>query len=180
MCGALRQAGIWAEDLRCVGDLWLRRHLANKQTAGLLHCPIVLVGHSCGGRSALYAARRLEQLGLAIDLLICLDVAWPFEVAGNVRRAVHLYRSRCRLYPARPLRAAPGSPAVVENVDLDAPDSPVPGHGLHHLNITASPAVQEYVVGRVLQAVSAARFEEVGRRWKGPQQLMRRAEQESA
>jgi pimeloyl-ACP methyl ester carboxylesterase len=140
-----------------VGDLWLCRHLAREHKAGRLHCPVVFVGHSRGGRSALHAARQLEPFGVVVDLLVCVDVAWPYEVAGNVRRAVHLYRSQRRLYPARPLRATPGSQAVVENVDLDGPGAPVSGRGLHHLNITACPAVQDYVIGRVLQAVSAAK-----------------------
>jgi pimeloyl-ACP methyl ester carboxylesterase len=166
LCGALRRAGLWAEDLRCVGDLWLCRHLAHEHKAARLLCPVVFVGHSRGGRSALYAARQLEQLGVVVDLLVCVDVAWPYEVAGNVRRAVHLYRGRRRLYPARPLRAAAGSQAVVENVDLDEPSAPVSGRGLHHLNITACQAVRDYVIGRVLQALIAATPGEPRTPWK--------------
>jgi hypothetical protein len=93
---------------------------------------------------------------VTIDLVVCVDVAWPYEVSGNVRRAIHLYRSRRRLYPARPLWAAPGSNAVIENLDLDGPAAPVPGQGLHHLNITASLAIQSYIGRRVMEVVSAA------------------------
>ena len=83
---------------------------------------------------------------MTVDLLVCVDaVSWPFRVAANVRRAVHLFRSRRRLYPARPLKAAHGSPARIENVDLDAADSPICERRLHHLNITARASVQEYV-----------------------------------
>jgi hypothetical protein len=94
----------------------------------------------------------LERLGITVDLLICVDVAGPFPVPGNVRHAVHLYRSRWRLYPARPLRPAPGSGAVIENIDLDAADSPIRARWLHHLNITARRAVQDWIVARVLAA----------------------------
>jgi hypothetical protein len=151
ICSSLRQAGIWAEDLRCVGDRWLVRQLRSDHRAGLLRYPIILVGHSCGGRYALFAARQLEQLGVAIGLVVCVDVAWPYAVSDNVRRAVHLYRSQRRLYPARALQAARGSKAVIENLDLDGPSAPFPGRGLHHLNITASRAVQNYVVRRVIE-----------------------------
>jgi Thioesterase domain len=156
ICGALRRAGFWAEDLRCVGDRWLCRHLIREHRAGRLRGPVIFVGHSCGGRYALFASRRLEQLGVAVDLLICVDVAWPYHVSGNVRRAIHLYRTRQRLYPARPLRPAPGSAAAIENLDLDRPDSPLASCGLHHLNITAAQAIQGYIIERVLGTVVAS------------------------
>jgi predicted alpha/beta hydrolase family esterase len=154
LCDRLRQANVWAEDLRCVGDRWVRRHLAADRRANRLRGPLILIGHSCGGRYALFTARQLEARGVEVDLLVCLDVvAWPFRVAGNVRRAIHLYRSRRRLYPARPLLAAPGSEALIENVDLDAPDSPLRERWLHHLNITARASVQDWVFGRVTEAL---------------------------
>src|SRR5689334_16600666 len=53
ICDRLRRAGVWAEDLRCVGDRWVRRGLLADQKAGRLQGPVILVGHSCGGRYAL-------------------------------------------------------------------------------------------------------------------------------
>ncbi len=150
LCARFRQAGLWAEDLRCVGDRWVRRHLRNDQEQGRLLGPVILVGHSCGGRYALFTARELARWGIRVELIVCIDVAMPYPVALNVGHAVHLYRSRRRLYPARPLQAEPDSAARVTNLDLDAPGSPIAPLGLHHLNITASPAVQNWVVQRVL------------------------------
>jgi pimeloyl-ACP methyl ester carboxylesterase len=80
LCGALRRAGWWAEDLRCVGGLWLWRHLRREQQSGRLQCPLVFVGHSCGGRSALDTARQLQELGIAVRLIVCVDVAFPYSV----------------------------------------------------------------------------------------------------
>src|SRR5262249_7093810 len=68
ICGTLRQAGLWAEDLRCVGDRWLCRHLVREHRAGRLRGPVIFIGHSCGGRYALFASRRLEPLGVAVEL----------------------------------------------------------------------------------------------------------------
>jgi thioesterase domain-containing protein len=151
MCGALRRAGWWAEDLRCVGDRWLRRHLAQEQQAGKLRGPIIFVGHSCGGRYALYSAQQLAPLGITIDLLVCVDVAWPFPVAANVQNAVHLYRSRWRLYPARPLVPAPEAKGQIENIDLDAQDSPIQAWGMVHMNITTYRSVQDWILARMGQ-----------------------------
>jgi pimeloyl-ACP methyl ester carboxylesterase len=152
MCDQLRRAGLWAEDLRCVGDRWVRRHLLTDHQAGRLHGPIIFVGHSCGGRYALYTAQQLAEHGITVDLVICIDVAGPFDVSANVKHAVHLYRSRRRIYPARPLRLATGSTGQITNLDLDAEDSPIAPQWLCHLNITASPAVQAWIVGHILEA----------------------------
>ncbi len=154
ICDRLRRAGLWAEDLRCVGDRWVRRSLIADHRAGRLQVPVILVGHSCGGRYALFTAQQLAHWNIPIELLVCIDVAIPFAVPANVREAVHLYRSQRRVYPARPLEAVPGTAARILNMDLDAPDSPIAPRGLHHLNITASPAMQNWVVGRVLETIT--------------------------
>jgi pimeloyl-ACP methyl ester carboxylesterase len=152
MCARFRRAGLWAEDLRCVGDLWVRRQVFRDHAAGRLSGPLILIGHSCGGRYALWTAHQLEQAGIVVDLLVCVDVApMPHRVPGNVRRAIHLYRSRWRLYPARPLRPDPGSAAVIDNIDLDAPTTPIHACFLHHLNITASSVVQEWIIDEVMR-----------------------------
>ena len=103
-------------------------------------------------------AQELAQRGIPVELLLCIDTAMPFPVAPNVRDAVHLYRSRNRLYPARPLEAAPGSAARVTNLDLDSEGSPIDPRGLNHLNITTSQAVQDWVVTRVLETVTSSRM----------------------
>jgi hypothetical protein len=151
LCGRLRGAGFWAEDLRCVGDRWACRRLLADRRAGRPASPLVFVGHSCGGRYSLHAAARLQKAGVGVDLVVCLDVALPPTVPGNVRRAVHLYRGR-RLYPAQPLAPAPGSHAAIDNIDLDGPGSPLDPRGLHHLNFTDRPAVRDLVLGLVLGA----------------------------
>ena len=156
MCDRLRREGVWAEDLRGVGDCWVRRRLIADHEAGRLGGPVILVGHSCGARYSLFSAHELARHGIAVELILCVDAAIPYDVAANVRHAANLYRSRGRIYPARPLVAAPGSMARITNVDLDAADSPIAPAGLHHLNMTGRPAVQDWIVARVLEAVATA------------------------
>lgn len=155
LCDRLRAAGLWAEDLRCTGDRWACRHLTGRHAAGRPSGPVALVGHSRGGRRALAAAAQLGRAGIAVDLVVCVDVAFPPPVPGNVRRAVHLFRSGWRVYPVRPLRPATGAGGRVENIDLDAPMSPFPGRGLHHLNMTGCPALQSWVVRQIEALVCA-------------------------
>ncbi|MCG3131319.1 MAG: hypothetical protein FLDDKLPJ_02109 [Phycisphaerae bacterium] len=42
---------------------------------------VVFIGHSYGGATAMRAARRLEDEGIDVDLLITLDPVWGFPVA---------------------------------------------------------------------------------------------------
>jgi pimeloyl-ACP methyl ester carboxylesterase len=154
ICGELRRRGFWAEDLRCVGDRWLCRFLRGEQNTGRLHGPIIFVGHSCGGRYALYAAEELRQAGILVDLILCLDVALPPPVPSNVKVAINLYLTRFRLYPARPLVAAPDSSSHIMNIDLNSADSPVCPDGLHHLNFTDSAAVQSFVLEKIQETAT--------------------------
>jgi pimeloyl-ACP methyl ester carboxylesterase len=149
LCSRLRTAGVWAEDLRCVGDQWACRHLLEQREERRLCGPVVLIGHSRGGRRALHAAAWLAHAGVTVDLLVCVDVAFPPLVAANVRRAVHIYRSQWRVYRPGPLRQSPGATGQVENIDLDQLGAPFPGKGLHHLNITGSPALQDWIVDQI-------------------------------
>lgn len=151
VCDRLREAGVWAEDCRCVGDRWACGRLLDGGETDPLPGPVVLVGHSRGGRRAAAAAARLGAGGVRVELLICIDVAFSPPVPANVRTAVHLFRSRRRLYPARPLTRVTGSNTAIENVDLDRPGAPFPGRGLHHLNITRAERVRDWVVARVVR-----------------------------
>jgi hypothetical protein len=156
LCTQLRQAGIWAEDLRSNGDGWVCQHLRDEHCTGMLHGPIILIGHSRGGRHILDAARELQKAGITVDLLICVDVAFPATVPGNVRQAVNLYLTQLRVYPASILRPDPDVFVPIENIPLDAPDSPIPSQGLHHVNITNSPAVQLIILERIMRVIRSS------------------------
>ena len=151
MCGLLRRAGYWAEDLRCIGHRWVCRELTRRDEGPPGR--VIFVGHSCGARYAIHAAEYLAPIGIAVELLVCLEVALPPPVPVNVRAAANLYITRRRLYPAGPLRPRPGCAARIDNVDLDAPGSPIRRGWLNHLNITDSPAVQDWVLRRVFAAL---------------------------
>ncbi|MFT3881007.1 MAG: alpha/beta hydrolase [Gemmatales bacterium] len=143
----LRGQGLWAEDLTCNGLSWAMRHVTKNHGSR----PIILIGHSCGGRRCLRLATLLESVGISIDLLICIDVAFTQPVPTNVRKAIHLYRSQWRFYPARPLIPATGIASLIENIDLDQPHAPFPGTWLNHFNITGNEALQRWIINEVTQ-----------------------------
>jgi thioesterase domain-containing protein len=152
----LRQAGIRAEDISDLAGNWAADDVLVDHQAGRLSGPLILVGHSRGARQSLAVAARLEKASIPVDLLLTVDVAVPQPVPSNVRQAVNLYLTRARFYPARPLQPSRNSDALIENIDLNAPGSPLDPKGLHHLNITDSTALQDYLFRRIVEAVRAA------------------------
>ncbi len=155
MGGAFRRAGYWAEDLRCVGHRWVCRELTRARKGEAPAGRTIFVGHSAGGRYALVAAQLLEQFGVPVDLLVCLDVALPDPVPANVKAAMHLYLSGWRLYPARPLTAV-NAATNLDNIALNAPASPITSRWLTHLNVTDCPAVQEIVLQRIIKTLRSS------------------------
>jgi hypothetical protein len=154
LCTRLRQAGIWAEDLGSAGDRWICQHLRSEQRAGQLSRSVVLVGHSRGGRHVIDAACELQKADIVVDLLVCVDVALPPTVPGNVRQVLNVYTTQQWLYSPEPLRQSVGANTRIENLDLGDPRSPLNVPGLHHLNITANSLVQELIMERILKVAS--------------------------
>ncbi len=113
--------------------------------------PIILVGHSRGGRHAVEAAYGLQKAGIDVDLLVCLDVTLLPPVPSNVRQALNVYVRGQLLYPSDTLKPAAGATARIENIDLSDPSSTIHVKGLHHMNITASQDVHDFVMTRILQ-----------------------------
>jgi thioesterase domain-containing protein len=115
---------------------------------------VIFVGHSCGGRYSLHVARRLQRVGIAVDLLVCLDVAWALPVPSNVKKAVSIFIGRPRFYPARPLVASDPAATEVTNIDLGRTAETAHGTGLNHLTFTDSRWIQDLVANQVLGVVS--------------------------
>lgn len=55
--------------------------------------PLVLVGHSQGANNSIELARRLEEAGVPVDLLVTLAPVTPGTIPANVARAVNYYQS---------------------------------------------------------------------------------------
>lgn len=157
MCDRLRSAAIWAEDCRCIGDRWACQQVVQSRRARGTVKPIVFIGHSRGGRRAVLAAHNLHSRGIGIESLIGIDVAFAKATPPNVNRAIHLFRTRSRIYPARPFVSSPGDSGRIENVDLDTPAAPFSPVGLHHLNITRARSVQDWIVNQAIKGIAETR-----------------------
>ena len=72
-------------------------------------------GHSALQKILIVHLAAFEKpLGIAVRLVVCMDVAFPPAVPANVERAIHLYRTRQRIYPARALKGMDGATYIRE------------------------------------------------------------------
>jgi pimeloyl-ACP methyl ester carboxylesterase len=78
---------------------------------------IVLIGHSLGGDDVIKVAERLNQAGIAVDLLMPVDPVSPGAVPGNVRRVVNYFQSNNGFGQA--VRPGVGFRGVLVNSDLE-------------------------------------------------------------
>jgi pimeloyl-ACP methyl ester carboxylesterase len=78
---------------------------------------IVLIGHSLGGDDVIKVAQRLNQAGIAVDLLMPVDPVSPGAVPGNVRRVVNYFQSNNGFGQA--VRPGVGFRGVLVNSDLE-------------------------------------------------------------
>lgn len=139
---AVSRAGRW--------DRWrISRYLIRDAKSGFRRSPIVLVGHSGGGRDCIAIARRLGEEQIAVDGLICLDTYWLGPISGNVRRAVQIYFSSHRLYHSRPLKYESGAHGFTASYDLDKVLSKAQRRDADHFRVDDHPVVQAIVIREV-------------------------------
>lgn len=107
------------------------------------HGPIVLIGHSLGADAIVEVADTLAHYNIPVALLVLYDGTDNHQIPANVTTAINYTKHFM-------IMAAPGSRAIVSNVDLSGDP------GIDHLNIDKLPSLQAQTVNYVLQAGTAA------------------------
>jgi pimeloyl-ACP methyl ester carboxylesterase len=104
--------------------------------------PIILVGHSLGGGTALSVARRLGASGIPVALVVLLDPVSGTVVPSNVGRAINLYVSGGL---GTTVQAETGSRGNVTNMDFR-------GAGMDHMSIQAADSIHREIIGYIRSA----------------------------
>ena len=106
--------------------------------------PILLIGHSLGGRAAVSIASRLQAARIPVNLIVTFDPYHPDPVPGNVRHVVNFYQSANGVGSA--LFPAAGFHGSLINKDLkDRAD-------LIHRTIPMDPGVQSRVIAEITES----------------------------
>ncbi len=114
--------------------------------------PIVFIGHSRGAELGPREARRLQQYGIPVKLIVMVDAVHETSIPSNVERCVNLYHNNS-------LGVLHGMPAHAQskrtklyNTDIATLKSRSKGGSINHFNIDASPWIHELVIAEVLKA----------------------------
>lgn len=117
--------------------------------------PIVLIGHSYGADDVVRVARRLDEDGIPVDLLLTIDATIPPKVPKNVKLCLNYYQSNITdfvpMFRGIPLEAEDGANVKILNMNIrkDRTDLLVPG--TNHANIDKDMKLHEEVVKDVLR-----------------------------
>ncbi len=110
--------------------------------------PIVLIGHSMGGFCAVKFAEILEAEGIRADLVVTIDPAHVTpDVPLNVDRFINIFLSKDVL-GGGDVKPKPGFRGHYASFDLSQ-------HGESHINIEKVDTIQQQLVTKVLQLVTA-------------------------
>jgi hypothetical protein len=116
--------------------------------------PIILIGHSMGGRCALQFAETLQAENIPVSLIVTVDPAHLSpEVPTNVERFINIFLSKDVLGGGN-IKAVQGFPGHFASYDLDR-------HGeVSHISIDKMDAIHQQIVAKVRDiAITPAKTE---------------------
>lgn len=134
------------------GDIATR--IESKQAGRTEREPLVIVGYSTGGNTAISLAKRLARSNIPVDLLVTIDPlpTTSARVPPNVQRCLNYYQT---LIPGIPLLA--GGKVAVEKPDATALEninfrhSPLHRGFVHHFNMDEQPGITSTVRSLMLE-----------------------------
>ena len=107
--------------------------------------PIVLIGHSMGGRCALQFSEKLQEAGIPVSLVVTIDPAHLSpDVPANVERYINIFLSRSIL-GGGDIKPVAGFPGHYASYDVQKHDE------ISHITIDKVDAIHQQLVSKILQ-----------------------------
>lgn len=111
--------------------------------------PIVVIGHSLGGRMCAWVSRKMQECGVTVPLIIIVDANVVQSIPRNVERCVHLYvTNELGVFHGHPVRPESLTTDVV-NWDVSQGQPPWYRGGINHFDIDATPWIHDIIIGEV-------------------------------
>src|SRR5688572_18948014 len=134
--------------------------------------PLVLVGHSYGADDVVNIARELDVANVPVDLLVTIDPTTPPAVPKNVRVAYNLYQPGALdvlpMLRGIPLRAEPGFPGKLHNVNIRADRPDLLEGSVSHFNIEKKDPIHREAIKQILAVCPPRPVWAAGRRPTNP------------
>jgi surfactin synthase thioesterase subunit len=101
---------------------------------------IVLVGHSLGGAAVVDVAKRLQEQGMRVALMVTLDPVAAAQAPGNVRRLENYYLSSGI---GSSIKTDTRFHGQLQNVDLSRRP------GVDHVAMTTMPDIHRHIIAQI-------------------------------
>jgi surfactin synthase thioesterase subunit len=101
---------------------------------------IVLVGHSLGGAAVIDVAKRLQEAGMRVALMVTLDPVSAGQAPSNVRRLENYYLSSGI---GSSIKKDNGFRGQLQNVDVS--NRP----GVDHVAMTTMPDIHKHIIAQI-------------------------------
>ncbi|MFH1923251.1 MAG: thioesterase domain-containing protein [Planctomycetota bacterium] len=143
----LRKQGLDVEVTTASGSSSAAAKIRNAYRADPSAGPIVIIGHSLGGKLAPQLARDMKRYGVPVKLVLILDAPESMSIPSNVERCVNIYQSiPTGVVRGLPARAESRSTEMV-NIDI----ARYRGLSVNHFNIDGSDWIHDAVVKEVVR-----------------------------
>jgi hypothetical protein len=110
--------------------------------------PIILIGHSMGGRCALQFSEKLQDEGIPVALVVAIDPAHLSpDVPRNVERFINIFLSK-DILGGGDIKATPGFPGHYASYDLQFHDE------VSHITIDKMDKIHDQLVAKILELSS--------------------------
>jgi len=107
--------------------------------------PIIVVGHSMGGRCAVLFSEKLQKEGIPVSLAISIDPAHMTpEVPDNVERYINIFIST-QILGGGDIKPVPGFPGHYASYDMAQHDE------ISHITIDKMDLVHQQIVAKILE-----------------------------
>jgi hypothetical protein len=128
--------------------------------------PLVIIGHSMGGRACLHISRYLESHHIPVKLVVIVDANPWVACPANVERCVNLYVTNpYGVFHGSPVQ---GPSSRVLNYDVTKIERPAWADPVDHFDIDNSPWMHGVIIGEVERAYAPWRAASHAPRWNGP------------
>lgn len=111
--------------------------------------PIVVIGHSLGGRACAWVSRKLMSCGERVPLIIIVDANLIQSIPPNVDRCLNLYvTNRLGVFHGSPVRAESSETEII-NWDISEGKRWLFEGGVDHFDIDATPWVHQIIIDEI-------------------------------
>jgi len=126
--------------------------------------PLVIIGHSLGGRMCAWLPRKLKSCGKRVPLVIIVDANLFQTIPDNVDRCLNLYvTNKMGIFHGSPVSGESCSTQIV-NWDISEGQPSMFAGGVNHFDIDSVDWVHDIIIDEIERSYPSLTVDSIGRR----------------